>query len=371
MVLQTNADLRLIDSNPATRATTGYAIAELTDPGFWERFLGLEQWARFRVVLDGSLAGQAGRTELVYRARDYSERFAFALTQPLDAGGIIAGVTILLVDVTRERRLEMDLQRAQRLEVIGRLSSGIAHDFNNLLTVVMGMASLVRGSLPAGHPAHQDLRRITEACEQAANLAGQLLAFSRNRRTNIRPVEVRQVVRRTLELLRPTLPGAIELKEQLGENDLFIQADETQLQQVLMNLFLNARDALGGKGQIRVQAEAVLEQDEGDKLKDVSKPSDSSFILHPSSFRRWVRLSVDDTGHGINEQVRPKIFDPFFSTKEHGTGLGLAVVQQIVESYGGRVEVASQPGRGSRFDVWLPLSAEGKETGSKGGKEAG
>jgi two-component system, cell cycle sensor histidine kinase and response regulator CckA len=178
--------------------------------------------------------------------------------------------------------------------------------------------------------------------EQAANLAGQLLAFSKQRRVTPQRVEVNHVARRTLELLRASLPTSIRLETLLGSEELIVHADETQLQQVLMNLCLNARDAMPEGGQLLVQTEAVAWPSNGGRGRA----------------SRWVRLSVHDDGQGMSDDVKARVFDPFFSTKERGTGLGLAVVHQIVESYGGRVEVSSQPGRGARFDVWLPLASD-------------
>ena len=199
---------------------------------------------------------------------------------------------------------------------------------------MLALTDVAHGSLPPDHPVHGDLRRIAEAGEQAASLAGQLLAFSRQQRAAPRRAEVNRGARRTLDLLRGALPAAVQVEASLTDDDLFVPMDETQLQQVLMNLCLNARDAMPNGGRLRVWVEKVAD------------PGDST--------APWVRLSVADDGCGISAEVKARIFDPFFSTKERGTGLGLAVVRQIVESGGGRVEVHSEPGHGSRFEVWLP-----------------
>ncbi len=233
-----------------------------------------------------------------------------------------------------QRRLEQELQRSQQLDLVGRLAGGIAHDFNNLLTVVLSMAELAGRKLPADHAVRQDLGQIQDAAGQAAQLAGQLLAFSKQRNVRLKPVDVGHAARRALDLLRATLPLRIQAELAVPEEALHVQADETQLQQVLMNLCLNARDAMPQGGKLCVQVDPAA--------RDGAAPAS------------WVRLSVRDTGHGMSAGVRAHIFDPFYSTKEHGTGLGLAVVQQIVASYGGRIDVHSEPGSGSRFDVWLP-----------------
>jgi signal transduction histidine kinase/integral membrane sensor domain MASE1 len=249
-------------------------------------------------------------------------------------------------DITEQRALADELQRAQRLELIGRLASGIAHDFNNLLTVVLTLAELARLNLPEDHPVRDDLRRIAYAGEQAANLAHQLLAFSKQRRPAPKRIDVNRVAERTLELLRATLPKAIHIEPSLAKVELPVQADEMQLQQVLMNLCLNARDAMPNGGRLEVGTVVIPGNGRG--------PGD------------WVRLSVQDNGEGIPEDLQARIFDAFFSTKEHGTGLGLAMVRQIVEGFGGRVEVSSRPGEGARFDVWLPRETDG-QTGQASG----
>jgi signal transduction histidine kinase len=281
-----------------------------------------------------ALAGRPDRAEFRYRARDGTEKVAFALVQPRCQDGAVVGAMTLIVDVTRERQLEAELQRAQRLELIGRLSSGVAHDFNNLVGVVLNLAELARGHLPADHPVHADLRHISEAGEQAAGLATQLLMLSRQRPAAARRIDLGAVLRRTLDLVRATLPGMVRLDAELAEGELAIRADETQVQQVLMNLCLNARDAMPHGGVLRVTT--WRESRDGEVGR--------------------VRLVVADSGKGMSDEVRQRIFEPFFTTKEAGTGLGLAVVQQIIEGQGGRIAVTSRPGEGSQFDVEWPAA---------------
>jgi PAS domain S-box-containing protein len=335
MVIQTDTDMRITYANAATSRLTGYTAQEIAEPSAWSRLIHADDLPRILTLARDALEGRGGRAEYRYRAKDGAEKVGLALTEPQRrADGAIVGTSTLIIDMTRERELEQELLRAQRLELIGRLSSGIAHDFNNLLSVVLSLTELVSSSLPPHHAGHEDLGRIKEATEQAANLASQLLAFSKQRRVAARRIEINHIVARTLELLRASLPSRIDLRAELAEQDLFIQADETQVQQVLMNLCLNARDAMPDGGLLQVQTALVSTQ--GD----------------------WVRLSVSDRGTGIAEGVKAHLFDPFFSTKDRGTGLGLAVVRQIVESHGGRIEVASETGQGARFDVWWPASRE-------------
>ena len=333
MVVQADRSLRLQYANPAVRAVSGFDLEEVAAPEDWARIIAPEDLPRVRALFAEALAGRPSRAEYRYRAKDGALKTAFALAQPRWQGGSVVGVTTLLVDMTRERQLELDLQHAQRLDLIGRLSSGIAHDFNNLLTIVLSLTDLAHGNLPPKHPVHRDLERIAAAGEQAAGLAARLLAFSRQPPAAARRAEVNATARRTLDLLRGALPPAVELEVSLWDAELIVPMDETQLQQVLMNLCLNARDAMPDGGRLAVRVEAVAP---------------------PGGGEPWARLSVADDGCGISDQDKARIFDPFFSTKERGTGLGLAVVRQIIEACGGHVEVESAPGRGSRFDVWLP-----------------
>jgi PAS domain S-box-containing protein len=357
-LLQLDRDLRLTYVNPATEACTGYRLEELQAEGAWQALFNSADWPGVRAMQSAALMGQIGaRVEVRFRAKDGSERVGFLMSQPHwrrpeerrqpaeEAGATpaeepeVIGIMALLVDITRERQLEHELQRSQRMELVGRLASGIAHDFNNLLTVVLSLAQLAKDKVPADHPLQEDLDYIADAGTQAGNLAGQLLAFNRRRRAPAPGrIDLNRVLRRSLELLRSTLPATIALDPLLPATPLWVQADETQMQQILMNLCLNARDAMPKGGRLVVRTEMV----------------EGSANGVTTAAAGWARLSVEDNGQGMAKELQARIFDPFFSTREHGTGLGLAVVQQIVTSCGGRVEVRSTPGEGSRFDVWLP-----------------
>jgi PAS domain S-box-containing protein len=333
VVILSDVNRRIVYANSAMRKQTGYDLSEIAEPEAWSRLIHADDLGALHALAHEALQGCSGRAEYRYRAKDGSEKVGLAFTEPRRrSDGTIVGATTLIADVTRERQLEQELLRAQRLELVGRLSSGIAHDFNNLLSVVLSLTELVAMNLPAEHAAQQDLGHIREATEQAANLASQLLTFSKQRRIAAHRFDINSIVARTLELLRATLPARIDLQAELAEQELFVEADETQVQQVLMNLCLNARDAMPDGGRLRVRTERVSTEGE------------------------WVRLSVCDSGIGLSEAVKAHLFDPFYSTKERGTGLGLAVVRQIVESHGGRVEAVGTTGQGARFDVWWPAS---------------
>jgi PAS domain S-box-containing protein len=327
MLIQSDRNLRVLYVNPHTRVVSGYDLHELEEPARWQSFVHAEDLPRVLAATQEALSGRSQSLEVRYRAKDGSEKVGYCMIHPRWQGEQIAGYTTLMVDVTVQRRLEKELQQAQRRELVGRLAGGIAHDFNNLLTVILSLAALTRKDLPPEHPVQEHLGEILEAAHQAGRLAGQLLTFGKQRRTVARPLSLNQVVKRTLSMLRSSLPPSIDVLEELDPCDPFVQAEDTQLQQVLMNLCLNARDAMPAGGQLMV--------------KTVGEAAGT-------------RLSVGDTGAGISEDVRRRIFEPFFSTKEHGTGLGLAVVQQSVQSFGGRVEVVSEAAKGARFDLWFP-----------------
>jgi signal transduction histidine kinase len=235
-----------------------------------------------------------------------------------------------MIDVTREKQLEKELHRGQRLELMGQLASGVAHDFNNLLAVVLTLTQLVQRHLPSDHAAMDDLQRITVASKQASGLAAQLMSLSRACPPATTVVDLNALASRTMQLLRSTLVGNLEVEMQLTSSRATVLADESQIQQVLMNLCLNARDAMPGGGKLLIRTSIT--------------PSNE------------VCLTVADSGVGIREELRDRIFEPFFTTKENGSGLGLAVVQQVVESYRGRIEVHSPPGEGTRFEIYWPLA---------------
>jgi PAS domain S-box-containing protein len=337
MVIQFDREARATYINPATQAITGYALEDFAGNA-WQSLVHPDDLPSLLGLFPQVVCGQTVRTQFRYRARDGREQEGYLVAQPRGQDGRVVGFNALIVDMTRERRLERELQCALRLELVGRLASGIAHDFNNLLTVILAMAELAQARLAGDHPARDELRRLTEAGQQAAGLASQLLAFSKQRRTVTRRVDVNRIAFRTLEMLRPTLPPHITMDQTLANEKLDVEADEVQLHQVVMNLCLNARDAMPHGGQLLVRTEAV--------------PSHNGCGAGKGA--GWVRLSVRDEGLGMSDAIKARIFDPFFSTKEHGTGLGLAVVQQIVHGHGGAVQVWSQPDKGSCFEVWLP-----------------
>lgn len=337
MVLQLDLVGNATYINPAAKHMCGFSLAELAGPGAWQQRVVPEDRAAFQQALERAREGFVARAEFGFRARDEVAKIGYGFLQPTLHDDAVVGVTCLILDRTTQRRLEKDLERAQRLELIGKLAGGTVHDFNNLLTVIMGRASLALAELPAEHAAHAELERIQELGEQAGHLVGQLLTFSKQQRVQRKPVDLNTLAVHTLKLLAGVLPRNIDPRSVLTD-DTHVLADEQQLRQALMNLCLNARDAMPQGGTMTVK---------------VDRASSPSAAATPAGL--WGRISVQDSGHGMNAEVRARLFEPFFTTKEHGTGLGLSVVKQIVDSHSGRIFVHSQPDAGTTVEIWLPL----------------
>jgi PAS domain S-box-containing protein len=247
-------------------------------------------------------------------------------------------------DVTEHHRLETQLRQSQKMEAIGRLAGGIAHDFNNLLTVVQMHASLLLAEPREYHSAVPALQQILDAANRGANLTRQLLTFGRRQAKDARPLDLSEVFRLIMQLLQRVLGEQITIDAHLAPGLPFVHADPGMMEQVLMNLVMNARDAMPEGGRLTVRLEQTMLGPEDVAPHAPAKPG------------KYVRLSVSDTGSGIPPEILPRIFEPFFTTKDvgRGTGLGLATVFSIVQQHGGWIDVATEVGRGTTFHVHLP-----------------
>lgn len=265
-------------------------------------------------------------------------------TSLVDDNGEVVAVASMVQDVTERKSLERQLVQSQKMEALGTLAGGVAHDFNNLLTTILGQISLALMRLPVDSPVLRGLREAETACERAADVAQQLLRFGRKSPVELRAVNLNDCVREMAGLLNRTIDPKVELELMLAPDLWLVQADATQIEQVVMNLCVNARDAIDGAGRITIEA-----------VNEVL--TESNRRPHPDAAAgEFVRLSVIDTGCGMSEATRTRIFEPFFTTKHQlkGTGLGLAMVYAIVRNHRGWVEVFSKEGRGSAFHVYLP-----------------
>jgi PAS domain S-box-containing protein len=259
-------------------------------------------------------------------------------------------------DVTEAReaeaerlQLERRMLEAQRLESLGLVTGGVAHDFNNQLTVILGNARIALAELPAGHPARPRLERVVAAAEHGAALTDQMLVYAGRTPRTQKPIDLSWLVDDSLDLARASLPSHVTLSESLAAG-VWVQGDDTQLRQVVLNLVANAGEAIGERPG-RVEVRTDVREVSAAELAEARGAEE----LAPG---RCVLLEVRDDGVGIDAETRARVFEPFFTTKLSGRGLGLAAVLGIVRGHGGRVGVTSEPGRGSCFRVWLPIGAE-------------
>jgi len=276
---------------------------------------------------------------------DGKERTVRIVRTPVkDERGIVSGVLGMLWDVTEQRALENQVRQAQKMEAIGMLAGGVAHDFNNLLTVIVGNIALALGSLPEDHLSRDLMLTAEQAGVQANELTNRLLGFARQ--TILRPVPtaLQTCMEETARILRRTVDPRITLELRTPPGLWVVEADPAQINQVVLNLCLNARDAMPDGGRLVLEAANVV--------------IDSAHARHHLDARKgdFVRLSVSDTGHGISSDVRSRIFEPFFTTKApgKGTGLGLSMVFGIIKQHQGWVDFASEVGQGTKFDIYLP-----------------
>jgi len=305
------------------------------------------------------VAGEAAADKMEYEGirADGTRIWIEALMTTVEEGGRIVGTQSALRDVTERKRLEAQYLQAQKMESVGRLAGGVAHDFNNLLTVINGYSELLASKVEGNAQLEEIARQIHRAGERAAELTMQLLTFSRKQPAQPKPLDLNTVVEEAERMLRRVVGEDIDLVCVRGEGLGQVLADRGQMQQVLMNLVVNARDGMPEGGRLTIETGNVLV----DEALAARHPE-----LRPG---RYVQLCVADTGIGMTEEVRRQVFEPFFTTKEKGkgTGLGLATVERIVRQSGGGIWVESEPERGARFHLYFPRTEVAVQAAAVGG----
>ncbi len=344
-VLITDAEGVIQYVNPAFEAMFGYNRDEVVGlkpsvlkSGHHDRQFYESLW---RIIQ----AGQMWRGRLTDRRKDDVLIEINSVISPIrNAAGAIVNYVAVSQDITRAIELEEQLRQAQKMEAIGRLAGGIAHDFNNLLSSILGTTDLIMRRMGPNAPLREDIEMIRHASERGASLIAQLLTFSRKQVAHLRVLQVNDLVESITRLLMGTLGEQVVLDVRLAEDPGLVRGDQTQLEQVVMNLVLNARDAMPDGGVLTIQTWS----------EKINAPRESGFAdLLPGPY---FVLSVSDTGIGISDEIKPHLFEPFFTTKEvgRGTGLGLSTVYGIVRQANGTIHVHSELGKGSTFTVYWP-----------------
>jgi len=346
-IMVSDRENRLTYVNRAFEKLTGYSAAEAIGrtPGILKS--GQHDRAFYQNLKKTIYAGHPwqGITTLRKKSGDYYEVYA-TITPVLDKSRSPNYFVSVHRDVTKEREQQKRFQQNQRLESIGTLAGGIAHDFNNLLSPILGFTDLSIQALPSGSKTKDYLEQVLLAGNRAKELVQQILSFSRRSKHERKPLLMAPIVKEALKLLRATIPTSIDIHQEIGGATETVVADPTEIHQVVMNLCTNAFHAMPDGGVLTVT------------LETVDLDSDNVAIIPNCKPGRHLKLSVEDTGQGIAPEIRDKIFEPYFTTKEEGrgTGLGLAVIHSIVTTSGGEITVYSEPGKGTRFNVYLPAA---------------
>ena len=349
-----DASGRVLLANREAERLLGYGAGELVgvlvDELVPERLRGGHAAHRAGYFGESSARAMGAGRDLFARRRDGTEVPVEIGLNPVttDTGRVviasIVDISARLAAEARTRAAEERERQSRKLQSLGTLAGGIAHDFNNLLLAIVGFTELVQRQVPNDPVAQEDLGQVLRAADRGRQLVQRILAFSRQRELVRVPVRLDHVVSESLALLRASLPSTIEIRSTLDPATPQVLADETQLQQVLLNLATNSAHAMKDGGVLEVQVRPERVSAEAAQLHPDLRPG-----LH-------VRFSVIDNGAGMPPEVRERIFEPFFTTKPvgEGTGLGLSVILGIVHSFEGAIAVESEPGRGTRVDVWLP-----------------
>lgn len=341
------SDRMILEANDRLCEMTGYSREELLGQNARLLYLTEEDYEHVGRERDRQIPTQGTATvETRWRRKDGEAVDVLLNSTLFDAADPPAGVTFIALDITLRKQLETRLLQAQKMEAIGTLAGGIAHDFNNLLMGIQGHASLALMDLDPSHPNYERLERIEEHVKSGADLTRQLLGYAQGGRYETKSTNIGELLKKTSSMFGRT-KKEIAIYQKDGRDLWNVEVDRGQMEQVLMNLYVNAWQAMPGGGEIYLETENV--------------PMDKHLAAsHGIAAGPYVRIAVTDTGTGMDARTKERIFDPFFTTKTmgRGTGLGLAMVYGIVKGHRGAIQVYSEPGHGTTFHIYLPASAK-------------
>ncbi len=332
--------------NPAWKAILGYEREEVLGKYFVD-FTRQEEAGHYVRIFKGVIDKRETikDTDITMVHKDGSTRLFSACGAPnIDKEGEVTGLVGLFKDITEHRRLEAQFQQAQRMEAVGTLAGGIAHDFNNLLMGIEGSAALILLEIDFDHPHHEKLKNIEQYVQNGAELTKQLLGFARGGKYEVKPTDLNELVNESSHMFGRTRKD-ITIHTKFQEDIRTVEVDHGQIEQVLLNLYVNAWQSMPGGGDLYLLTENV----------SLDKDLATSFNVEPGAY---VKISVTDTGVGMDEATQQRVFDPFFTTKKmgRGTGLGLASAYGIITNHGGLINLYSDKGEGTTFNIYLPCS---------------
>jgi PAS domain S-box-containing protein len=343
---------RRLYNSPSYEKNLGYVGSDLGDTTTLDQVHPEDRDKVQKAIVEAHRTGSGSSLEYRMRHKDGSWRSVESRASTIINGGGFRKLVIVNRDVTERKCLEERLRQSQKMEAVGRLSGGIAHDFNNLLGVIIGYGEIVQEGTALENPLRPCVDEILKAGHRASSLTRQLLAFSRQQVLEPRVLDLNVVVRDIEKMLKRVIGEDIELNTRLDSTLLRVKADQGQIEQAIMNLAVNARDAMPNGGELEISTSNIHMDEEF--VRDYP---------YPVATGDYVKLSVCDTGIGMDATTRARVFEPFFTTKEKGkgTGLGLSMVYGVVKQSGGYIEVISEPNEGATFKIYLPQAEDALE----------